>query len=153
MPPRRGRGAPPAGGTPTPAPDSRSRVQRTPGPTRFSSSYGSPAMLAGNRSPISSSAVGGLGNAIRTVQDSTSADRRTRAARRSAEASSQGAHPPPNQNAAAPSSQGPAAPVSQAPAAPPAAPPAQQPTAGSVNNNQRRFLKRVALRPQTLPSP
>ncbi|KAJ0114541.1 hypothetical protein J7T55_004785 [Diaporthe amygdali] len=132
MPPRRGRGGNAGGGTPSPAPDSRPRAQRTPGPSRFSTSYGSPAMLTAGRSTTSSS-IGGIGNALRNVQNATSADRRTRAAQQAAEGGNQGARPPPNQGPAAPLDQGPAPPPNQGPVVPPVA----QKTAGPATNNQQ----------------
>ncbi|KAG6366614.1 hypothetical protein INS49_000792 [Diaporthe citri] len=123
MPPRRGRGGH-AGGAPSPAPDPSPRAQRTGGPSRFSTSYGSPSMYAAARSSTSSS-LDGIGSAVRSVRDSNAADGQNRANQRASRADDQGARPSNNG--------GPAAPPPAPPVVPP--PPDQQPL-GPANNNQ-----------------
>lgn len=127
MPPRRGG----RGNAATPAPDPSPRPQRSQGPARMSTSYGSPAMYAAGRSSTSSS-LGGIGNALRSVRTSNAADGHNGVNQRPAGAD--------NQNAAPPNNRDPATPPAPQPAAPPVVPPApvQQPFAPA--NNQGRFL-------------
>lgn len=123
MPPRRGRGGR-AGGTPGPAaPDPSPRAQRTPGPSRFSTAYGSPAQFAPSHASTESSHEG-IRTALRSVQDHNPDVQRSKATSR-------------NRGSAAP----PAAPPALPPALPPAVPPQPpQPPPGPANNNQRMFL-------------
>lgn len=127
MPPRRGRGGQ-AGGAPSPAPDPSPRAQRTGGPSRFSTSYGSPSMYAAARSSTSSS-LDGIGSAVRSVRDSNAADGQSRGNQRPSRADSQGARPSNNG--------GPGAPPPGPPVVPP---PLDQQPLRPANNNQRRFL-------------
>ncbi|KUI63777.1 hypothetical protein VM1G_10574 [Cytospora mali] len=114
MPPKRGRppgrrstprAASRARGTPGPSgldgsPDSRSpappssesrvRVQRTPGPSKYSTSYGSPAALTAIRRVNTGSAIGSIGGAINNVQNADEEDRQNHTARLAAEARSRG---------------------------------------------------------------
>lgn len=94
MPPKRGRGGARGGSratsrasaTPGPSEVSRDaspfdptrRAQRTPGPPRFSSSYGSPVVLTSRRIFTGGSAAGAIDAALRTVQDANDVDSRTR---------------------------------------------------------------------------
>lgn len=125
MPPRPGRGGH-AGGTPAPAPNPTPRAQRSGGPSRFSTSYGSPSMYAAARSSTSSS-LDGIGSAVRSVRDSNAADGQNRANQRASRADNQGARPFNNGGLAAPP-----------PAPPVVPPPADQQPSGPANNNQRR---------------
>ena len=117
-PPGRGRGTPRATsrarGTPgpssldgsresqSPAPsnsEARVRVQMTPGPAKYSTSYGSPATLTAVRRVKTGSAIGSIGNAIKNVQTANEKDRQTHTERLAAEARSRG-EPAPTQEAA-----------------------------------------------------
>ncbi|KAI7788521.1 hypothetical protein LA080_010855 [Diaporthe eres] len=124
MPPRPGRGGH-AGGTPAPAPNPTPRAQRSGGPSRFSTSYGSPSMYAAARSSTSSS-LDGIGSAVRSVRDSNAADGQNGANQRASRADNQGARPSNNGGLAAPP-----------PAPPVVPPPANQQPSGPANNNQR----------------
>lgn len=91
MPPKRGRGGGGGGGarggaraaSRTPGPRESTpfnpalRSQQTPGPPRFSTSYGSPAVLTGSRNYRSGGAANAISNALDSVQ---AADRQDRAA-------------------------------------------------------------------------
>lgn len=123
MPPRRPRGGQ-AAGAPSPAPDPSPRAQRTPGPSRFSTSYGSSAMYAAARSSTSS-ALGGIGNAVRSVQEMGAADGQGRANPRPSRAGNQSAQPSNNGGSGDPA---------------PVPPPRKQQPSGPAGNDQRMFL-------------
>ncbi|KAJ4417480.1 hypothetical protein N0V82_006144 [Gnomoniopsis sp. IMI 355080] len=93
MPPKRGRGGGGARGgaraaSRTPGPRESTpfspalRSQQTPGPPRFSTSYGSPAVLTGSRGYRSGGAANAISNALDSVQ---AADRQDRALRNAEE--------------------------------------------------------------------
>lgn len=129
MPPRRGRGGR-SGGTPA-APDPSPRAQRTPGPVRASTAYGSPAQLAPSRAAVQSS-YDGMGNAIRSVQEHNPDAQRGRANQR-------------NRGSVAPPANPPASPPPNPPPNPPVASPGLppqpvRPPPGPAANNRGMLL-------------
>lgn len=80
----------------SPAPSSsetRARV-RTPGPAKYSTSYGSPATLTAFRRVNAGSAIGSIGSALDNIQNADEEDRQSRTARLAAEAKSRGGPAP-----------------------------------------------------------
>ncbi|KAG8168237.1 hypothetical protein KVR01_003926 [Diaporthe batatas] len=119
MPPRQGRGAR-SGDTPG-APDPSPRAQRTPGPSRLSTAYGSPAQLAPSRASVQTTNVG-MGDAIRSVQQHNPDAQRGRRSQRNRGSAVPPANPP--------------APPPQPPLPQPPLPPLPPPgPAGNNNNN------------------
>ncbi|POS73936.1 hypothetical protein DHEL01_v207670 [Diaporthe helianthi] len=129
MPPRRGRGGR-SGGTPAP-PDPSPRAQRTPGPSRLSTAYGSPAQLAPSRAALQSS-YDGMGNALRSVQEDNPDAQRGRGSQR-------------NRSSAAPPASPPANSPAKLPTVPPALPHQQvQPPPRPADNNNAPLGGRAA---------
>lgn len=58
----------------------------TPGPSRFSTSYGSPVVLTGSRAFSGRSATNAIGAAVQNVQDANEQDRQSRAEREASNA-------------------------------------------------------------------
>lgn len=78
----------------TPSSESKVRVQRTPGPAKYSTSYGSPATQTVFRRINTGSAIGSIGSALDGLQTADEEDRRSHATRLAAEARSRGERAP-----------------------------------------------------------
>ncbi|ROW04513.1 hypothetical protein VMCG_05023 [Cytospora schulzeri] len=79
-----------------PSSEARVRVQRTPGPAKYSTSYGSPSTLTALRRVNTGSAIGSIGNALNELQDADEEDHQNHTTRLAAEARSKG-EPAPRQ--------------------------------------------------------